>query len=236
MNDGIEREYRRRRAVPAAYVTLAAVTVVIAMKVLSTTTLSGPTAWDALILALWLSIGGRVVLEQWRARTSVTAAGITVRGLLRTRTWAWSDVYDIRVEGSKRGSLRRPAYLYGSDGRRVLLPHLDEHQLDDPIGEVADLRATAAGAGLMSLETRPETEERITRGARRRTAVNRAAVATLVVVVAMFVLDTWMIFTDRPTQSVLLIACVPLLCLPVFFLLLDRLGEVLAARRSPTHP
>ncbi|MFC4506367.1 MULTISPECIES: PH domain-containing protein [Streptomyces] len=233
MDDGIEREYRRRRGVPAAHLTLVAAAVLVVVSALKATTLSGTSPWDIVTPVIWLGLGGRVVLEQWRARTSVTAAGITVRGLLRTRTWAWSEVYDIRVEGTKRGTSRWPAYLYGTDGRRVLLPHIDEHQLADPIAEVEGLCATAVGAGLMRRETRPETEERILRGARRRTAGNRAVLGALTVAVAMFALDIWMIFTDRPTHSVLLMVCVPLLCLPLFFLALDRIGEVLAARRSP---
>lgn len=124
--------------------------------------------------------------------------------------------------------------LYGTDGRWAGLHHLDELQLDAPTDEAADLCATAVRLGLMSFETRPEVEERIPRGARRRTAWQRASNAGLVVVVAMFFLDTWMIFTDRPRHSYLLLLGVPPLCIPVF-LFLDRLGETLAARRSPDH-
>ncbi|MFJ2831283.1 PH domain-containing protein [Streptomyces sp. NPDC087263] len=235
MNDGIEREYRGRRVVPAAYVSLVAVAVIVAIGVLNATTLSGQKASGVMVPALWLSVGVRVVLEQWRARTFVTADGITVRGPLRTRTWAWTEIYGIRVENRGWGSPHWPAYLYRTDGRRVRLPHLDELQLGDPIAEVAGLGATAVGLGLTSLETRPEVEERIGREARRRTAWQRALGASLVVVVALFVRDFWMIFTDRPTLSILLFVGIPLLCVPVFFLLLDRLGEALAARRSPGH-
>ncbi|MER5433110.1 PH domain-containing protein [Streptomyces sp. NPDC002588] len=232
MNRGIEREYRRRRAVPATYVTLAAAVVVAALKVLDSVKL-GPMRWDALVLVAWLGLAARVALEQWRARTTVTAAGITVRGPLRTRTWAWADIYGIRVENSRRGSPHWPAYLYATDGRRVRLHHFDELQLDDPVAELADLCDTALELGLTSLRTRPEVEERIQRGTRRRTAGRRAGLAALVVLVAMFTLDGWLFFTDRPENPFLLIACVPLLCLAVFFLVLDRVGEALAARRAP---
>ncbi|WP_405907972.1 PH domain-containing protein [Streptomyces sp. NBC_00828] len=235
MNDGIEREYRGRRVVPTVYLSLVAVAVIVAIGVLNATTLSGLKASDVTFPALWLFGGVRVALEQWRERTFVTADGVTVRGPLRTRTWAWTEIYGIRVENSRRGSPRWPAYLYRTDGRRVRLPHLDELQLDDPIAEAADLCATAVRLGLTSLETRPEVEERIRREARRRTAWQRASGASVVVVVALFVRDFWMIFTDGPTLSFLLLLGIPLLCLPVFFLLLDRLGETLAARRSPGH-
>jgi len=235
MNDGIEREYRRRRAVPLAYIALAAGAVLLVLNVLNAVTLSGLEASDVLVPAVWLFLGVRVALEQWRARTFVTADGITVRGPLRTRTWAWTEIYGIRVENRGWGSPHWPGYLYRTDGRRVRLPHLDELQLDDPIAEVADLGAIAVRLGLTSLETRPEVEERIRREARRRTAWQRASGASVVVVVALFVRDFWMILTDRPTLSFPLLLAIPLLCLPVFFLLLDRLGETLAARRSPGH-
>ncbi|MFF7261380.1 PH domain-containing protein [Streptomyces sp. NPDC008159] len=193
---------------------------------------SRASVWNGLTLALWLAVIVRVVLEQWRARTSVTADGITVRGALRTRTWAWSDVYGIRVEDSQQGFPRWSGYLYALDGRRVRLPHIDEHQLSDPIGEVADLNATAVRLGLTSPETRPDEEERIEHGARRRKAWQRAAIASGVVAVVMFVLDGWLLFTDRPTHTFLLVLCVPLLCLPLTFLALDRVGEARAARAS----
>ncbi|MDV7214505.1 PH domain-containing protein [Streptomyces prunicolor] len=235
MNDGIEREYRRHRGVPAASATLGAVAIFVVVTALNSLSSTGLTDWQVLILVLWLFIGARVVLEQWWARTFVTADGVTVRGPLRTRTWAWADVYGIWVEEVRRGSPRWQAYLYGGDGRRVRLHHLDELQVDAPADEAADLCATAVRLGLASFGTRPEVEERILRAARRRTAWQRALLADLVVVVAMFVLDGWMIFTDRPTHSYLLLLGVPLLCLPVFFLFLDRLGETFAARRSPDH-
>ncbi|MFE9769838.1 PH domain-containing protein [Streptomyces sp. NPDC005808] len=235
MNDGIERQYRRRRTAPTVYVLLVAVTMVVALNLLDAMTLPGLRASEAMVPVLWLFIGVRLALEQWRARTFVTAEGITVRGPLRTRTWAWSDIHGIRVEGNSWGSPRWQAYLYGTDGRRVRLPHLDEVQLGDPVAEAADLCATAVGLGLMSLETPPEVEERIRRGARRRKALQRAGVASLAVIGALLVRDFWMIVTDRPTLSFPFLLGIPLLSLPVFFFLLDRLGEALAARRPPGH-
>ncbi|WP_244172453.1 hypothetical protein [Streptomyces europaeiscabiei] len=106
--------------------------------------------------------------------------------------------------------------------------------MTDPIAEVADLCATALRLGLTSLETRPEVEERIARGTRRRKAARRAGIASLVVAAAMFALTTVLVFTDRPTHTLLLLGGVPLLCLAVFFLALDRVGE--RQNRRLTHP
>ncbi|WP_416977688.1 PH domain-containing protein [Streptomyces sp. T028] len=232
MGEGIEREYRRRRAVPVVYLVLVAVTVITGMTLLRITTLGGVTGWDLAPMVVWVGLGLRVALEHWRARTSVTADGITVRGPLGTRTRAWSDVYGIRVESGKRGgSPRWPAYLYDTAGRRIRLFQLDEQQLGDPVGEVADLSATAVRLGFLSPHTRPELEERILRGARRRTAWQRAVIGSLFVMVAAFVLFTWLVLTERPTRTWLLLLGLPLLSLPVFFLVLDRVGEARAAAR-----
>ncbi|BBC35965.1 hypothetical protein SGFS_072590 [Streptomyces graminofaciens] len=236
MSDGIEREYRKTRGVPSTYLVLMAAGILVSVNAARAMTEFGPSAWNALALVVWLVAIGRVALEQWRAHTSITADGVTVRGPLRTRTWAWSEIYGIRVEDNKRGSTPRwSGYLYATDGRRVRLPHLDDYQLTDLIAEVADLYATAVRLGLTSPETRPDVEERIERGARRRKALQRAALASGTVAVVMFALDFWMILADRPTHTFLLVLCLPLLCLPVFFLVLDRVGEAQAARQTPGH-
>lgn len=203
---------------------LAAATLIIAMAVNAMATL-GPSAGDALAVAAWLAIAGRVVLEQFRARTSVTAEGVTVRGAIRTRTWAWSEIYGIRVEDIKWGTPRWSGYLYATDGSRARLPHVDEYQLTDPIAEIADLCAAAVRLGLTSLDTRPDVEERIARRTRRRKASQRTAIAGVAVMAAMLVVDFWLLFTDRPTHTYVLVLGVPLVCLPVLFLALDRIGE-----------
>lgn len=234
MSDGIEREYRRRRGIPPGFLTTLVAAGLVSAGALHAMATLGPSGWDVLAVVAWLAVAGRVVLEQWRARTSVTADGVTVRGTIRTRSWAWSDIYGIRVEDNKGSTPRWSGYLYSTEGRRIRLPHLDEYQLTDPIAEVADLCAAALRLGLTSLETRPEVEERIARGTRRRKAARRAGIASLVVAAAMFALTTGLVFTDRPAHTLLLLGGVPLLCLAVFFLALDRVGE--RQNRRLTHP
>ncbi|MEU1193491.1 PH domain-containing protein [Streptomyces sp. NPDC005859] len=234
MRDGIEREYRRVRGVPPALLIMLIATVLVTANALHAMATLGPSGWDVLAVAAWLTAAGRVALEQWRARTFVTADGVTVRGPIRTRSWAWSDIYGIRVEENRGSTPRLLGYLYSTHGHRVRLPHFDDYQLTDPIAEVADLCATALRLGLTSLETRPEAEERIARGTRRRKAWQRAAIASLVVAAVMFVYELWSVFDDRPTHTLGLIGGVPLLCLPVFFLLLDRVAE--SQNRRLTDP
>ncbi|MFM9554929.1 PH domain-containing protein [Streptomyces caniscabiei] len=235
MSNGIEREYRRRRAIhPALLGTLAAATLIIAITVNMMTTF-GPSTGETLTVAAWLTVAGRVLLEQFRARTSVTADGVTVRGALRTRGWTWSEIYGIRVENIRWGNPRWSGYLYATDGSRARLPHVDEYQLTDPGAEIADLCAAALRLGLTTLDTRPDVEERIARRARRRRAGQRTAVASGVVLAGAFVVDGWLLFTERPTHTYLLLLGVPLVCAPFLFLVLDGFGER-RHRRGLTPP
>lgn len=228
----IAREFRRTRRLPPQAVLLVTAGVLVGASSVFAMTQSRASVGNGFALAAWTVVVTRMALEQWRAHTSVTAEGVTVRGALRTRTWAWSDIYRIRVEDNKQDFPRWSGYLYAFDGRRVRLPQVDEYQRPDPIAEVADLYATAVRLGLVSPETRPDVEARIERGARRRTAWRRSAVVVVVVAAAMFVLDGWLLFTDRPTHTFLLVLCVPVLCHPLAFLVLDRVGEARAARAS----
>lgn len=101
MSDGIEREYRGRRGIPPGFLTTLVAAGLVSAGALHAMATLGPSGWDVLAVVAWPAVAGRVVLEQWRARTSVTADGVTVRGAIRTRSWAWSDIYGIRVEDNK---------------------------------------------------------------------------------------------------------------------------------------
>ncbi|WP_244172452.1 PH domain-containing protein [Streptomyces europaeiscabiei] len=92
MSDGIERDYRRRRGIPPGFLTTLLAAGLVSAGALHAMATLGPSGWDVLAVVAWLAVAGRVVLEQWRARTSVTADGVTVRGVIRTRSWAWSDI------------------------------------------------------------------------------------------------------------------------------------------------
>lgn len=78
-------------------------------------------------------------------------SAVALEWRLRTRSRGRQDVYDIRVEPAhgSSGSLRPrwPASLYDNDGRRHLLWHVDDWQLDDPHAEVSELRGPRGGRG-----------------------------------------------------------------------------------------
>ncbi|MEU2625033.1 PH domain-containing protein [Streptomyces sp. NPDC007157] len=213
---GFEREYRKRRRPPGSYLLLLGVVLFNAL--LQTGRLPddgdsgdwwGPPVFGLLIVVLLARVG----LEQYRACTRVTSAGITARGPLRTRTWAWSEVYDIRVEPVPRGSgqngPRWLTHLYDFDGRRFLLPHLDDWQLADPYAEVSELCLAADPQRSLDWTRRPDIEERILRGAVRRRARLWGGYGAVAMIVVMFVVSLALVFPDRADHPFLLLVCVP---------------------------
>ncbi|MEU0966314.1 PH domain-containing protein [Streptomyces sp. NPDC005917] len=224
---GLDREYRKRRRLPAAEVLFLGA---ILANALFRTVLDGRDGgrdwWWSVVLSLLIVVGlGRTLLAQYRAYTRVTAAGITARGPVRTRTWAWSELYDIRVEQGPRGS--RPgdpqwlSYLYDFNGRRFLLPHLDDRQLADPYAEVSELCLAAAPQRSLDWERRPDVEERILRGAVRRKAWAWGVLGAMAMMVLMIVGPLTLLTVGWAADPLLLIVSVPLASGVVLSLLLQ---------------
>ncbi|MDQ0933672.1 PH domain-containing protein [Streptomyces turgidiscabies] len=187
----------------------------------------GPPGWLPLAVGLLMAASFvRLALEQLRAHTRVTATGITVQGGLGSRSWAWHKVYDIRVERAPRGnSPMGPqwlTYLYDVEGRRHLLWHLDDWQLDDAYAEVSELCLSAAPYRSLTWEPRPQVEARILRGAARRKAWTWAAYSALAVLIATFVVGIWAVIDGRPEHPFLLLVCVPLASFAVLGAVLHR--------------
>jgi len=220
--DGIERVYRRRRKLPWRYLGLVGLVFLNAM-FQAWRTWDDPYAphWGTWLFGLFTLVTiVRICLEQFRAHTRVTAEGVTTQGNLRSRTWAWDEVYDIRVVPAPRGSggmaPQWPPYLYALQGRRFLLPHIDDWQLDDLHTEVSDLCLAAAPAHSLGWERRPQVEERILRRAARRKAWTWAGNGALIALFAMFVLSIGLVATGRPDNLFLLFVVVPLVSFGVF--------------------
>ncbi|MGW1623390.1 PH domain-containing protein [Streptomyces sp. NPDC002172] len=217
---GVEREYRRRRKPPLAYLLLPGLLMMNAFIQTSRVSRDGDGGgsgfwWGPPALALLMALTvARIALEYFRAHTRVTAAGITAQGPIRARSWTWSEVYDIRVEQAPRGSGRAApqwlTYLYDFQGRRFLLPHLNDWQVDDPYTEVAELCLAAAPQRSLGWQRRPEVEERILRGAVRRKARLWGTYGALAMMVVMFVVSVALVFTDWADHPFLLIVCAPL--------------------------
>jgi len=210
---GIEREYGRRRRNRPGWLALMAVAVGNSVYQMN----RDPNIFGhrarlvADVLLLWLFVWA--LLASWRQRTFVTADGIVVRGAVRIRRRSWHDIYDIRVEprrNQRSGDSQWLTLLYDNDGRRLLLPHVDDGQLPQFGAEIDDLRETAARHRGMVWKRRPEVEERIRRQSGHRKAWERATSGALLVLLAMFVVTLCQVATGRDTEAVLLLVCVPL--------------------------
>ncbi|MFJ8489864.1 PH domain-containing protein [Streptomyces sp. NPDC094038] len=242
MDEGgvFEREYRKRRKQPRTQLLLLGLLLVNAFVQTNRVSADGGGGrdwWGPPVFALVLALAiARIALEQFRARTRVTAAGITARGPLRARSWAWSEVYDIRVEQAPRGSGREApqwlTYLYDFQGRRFLLWHLNDWQVDDPYAEVAELCLAAAPLRSLTWERRPDVEERIRRGAVRRKAGTWGAYGAIAVFCLSFVVDIWWVATGRPDHPFVMMVCVPLASGVALAAVLDRYWRI----RPPHTP
>ncbi|MET7572726.1 PH domain-containing protein [Streptomyces sp. NPDC005492] len=187
---GIEREYRRRRRL--SWRKIAVMVVVGANCVLQLTVNPAEDGlWPRLVLsAILLASLGSMLLFGWRGRTIVGPGGITARGAVRTVTRTWHSVYDIRAEPNPAGPTddsKWVTYLYGIDGRRILLPYVDDWQLPDFHTEFAGLRTTAALHRGTAWDPRPETETLIRRRARHRTTLELTCVAAAVALLGTLV-------------------------------------------------
>lgn len=198
---GIEREYRKCRKMPSG-LGLGVGFLVFSGLFHLPHGHSVPRWVPVLFAAFYVLALARFALYMRRGRTLVGQHGVTARRALTECTRAWPDIYDIRAEHiPKAASHARKwlTYLYDTDGRRFLLPHLDDWQLDDPRAEVAGLREAAARYRGMAWERRPEVEARIRRRAGHRKAWERAVTGAVIVFGCMFLLWVVLLFTmDHP--------------------------------------
>lgn len=209
VSGSIEREYGRRRPVPRGW--FVCMGVFLLNGVFQLTRRSGLPAWVELaMVAVMVAVVVLGTLHLRRARTVVGAEGVAVRLGVGVRRRAWHQVYDIRVEANpyKNGMFQPQwiTYLYDTDGRRMLLPHLDDLQREAVGTEVAELRAVAAPHRGMAWDRRPEVEARIRRRAGHRRAWWRAYVGALLVGLGMLgVLIVQLIGGERPRPALLLL-------------------------------
>ncbi|QQM41811.1 hypothetical protein [Streptomyces liliifuscus] len=149
------------------------------------------------------------------------------------------DIYDIRVEPTPRGgglsARRHVTVLYGNDGRRPGLPHLDDRQLDDPHAEVADLLTAAARHRGMPWDRRPEVEARIRRRAGHRKAWEHAWTGAIVVLLCMLALLVALVVANGEAPVVLLLVCIPAASFVALAALLNWRWES-QVPRSPREP
>src|SRR5690242_15631901 len=83
----------------------------------------------AKVAVLVVGWAGLFAVPAWAriSETVITPEGVVIRGFRRTRTFAWSDIQDIRIEDYPGGYFddrgpRHMVVLYDGTGRRVALP------------------------------------------------------------------------------------------------------------------
>ncbi|MFF7976564.1 PH domain-containing protein [Streptomyces sp. NPDC007905] len=165
------------------------------------------------VFAFYAVLLARTVLYLRRARTLVGARGVTARRALTERSRAWHDIYDIRAEpvpNALAAARKWITFLYDTDGRRFVLPHLDDWQLDDPPAEVAALREAAARHRGMAWERRPEVEARIRRRAGHRKAWERAFTGGIIAFGCGFLLWVALVIITSHPPTLLLFLWMPL--------------------------
>ncbi|WP_445280634.1 PH domain-containing protein [Streptomyces sp. DSM 118148] len=209
---GIVREYRKYKKTPMARRLWPVVLPMFAM--FHATSHGGAFGWADLLVAAFIALAiARTALYLQRGRTLVDPDGITVRRALTERTRAWSAIYDIRAEpvhNALRYDRHWLTYVYDTEGRRLLLPHIDDWQLDNPPAEVAGLLAVGAPYRGMAWARRPEVEALIRQRAAHRRAWLWAFYGALIVFGCMTVLSIGLSFTSDGPPVVLLTMLVPL--------------------------
>jgi hypothetical protein len=140
-----------------------------------------------------------LVLREVRGRTLLGPAGITAKGALRVRRIAWADIHDIRPEPSKDSPLW-VVRVYDRTGRRFVLPHVNNEQVDDPaeVEAIIDAWRVRRGPDWAPL---PGTEAAIRLQAARRKAWMRAGIVGVVVMVATLVASIALVFKDVDVPS-----------------------------------
>jgi PH (Pleckstrin Homology) domain-containing protein len=108
-----------------------------------------------------------------RSRTRVDASGITLHGTFRVRRIPWSEIYELDVRKTPKGEAAS-AFIGTMNGRRHLLPQVNEWQVDELRAEVAALRKIGTRHGARIGKQVPAVEEILRRRAGRSHSASRA--------------------------------------------------------------
>ncbi|MFD5149071.1 PH domain-containing protein [Streptomyces sp. NPDC058401] len=124
-----------------------------------------------------------------RCFATVDRQGIIVRRTFRVRRFAWDDIHDIRTVNAPPGDRGiapgTSAYLYRTDGRRMILPFLDDNEMTGVEQEVEGLRSLLTEHRRADWAPDPQAEPRIARQAARWESGHRYAVVTGIVLVVL---------------------------------------------------
>ncbi|MGW3283976.1 PH domain-containing protein [Streptomyces sp. NPDC001002] len=147
----------------------------------------------------WVALMGWLFYAALRCSTTADIKAIHARGMLRRRRLAWEDVQDIRAEPTygDSGSASVVVYVYGRDGRRVLLPFVDDQHVHVE-RELTVL--TEAWHELRGADWSPDLEAAVLIGRRdvRRQALWLGFGCAMLAVIPLTVLMLLPLFVDVP--------------------------------------
>lgn len=189
------------------------------------------------------SVGSIGALVAWAriAGTMTDPEGVTVRGLLRIRTFAWPDIQAIQIEQNPGGYAddrgpKQIAVLYDNTGRRVPLPHVNEKNLETFIAEVDGMRAD--WEHWRGPDWAPITDVQQKAGKRVRytfTSVATGAFAAMLAVpgvVVIFVVGLFAHASELPSPLSWLFQPYAIMLLPAIVFPIAAVASALARRRE----
>ncbi|MEU1519440.1 PH domain-containing protein [Streptomyces sp. NPDC005811] len=193
-----------------------------------------PASFKFSVLIAGMGLMGWLFYATLRCSTAADIKAIHVRGIARWRRLAWEDIQDIRAEANPGAGMQSGApgvlvYAYDRDGRKVLLPFLDdqhvnvERELGVLLGAWEELRGEDWAPS-------PEAAVVIDRRNARQRAVWAGLSAVMIAFIPLVVLMLLPLFMDMPgwLESVL----VPFNVMLLGPLLVFTLAAVNSYRRS----
>jgi hypothetical protein len=220
----LPREYRLKRSRMRLLLwVIATGTVSVALTLLNADDL--PTSFTYPFLVAWVALMGWLFRATLRCSTTADLKAIHVRAMVKRRRLAWEDIQDIRVEPNPGAALHENApdvqvYAFGRDGKKVLLPFLDDLHVNVE-REVAVLLEAWEELRGEDWAPVPEAAARVDRHNARRGAMLNGFAISMMAFVPLTVLMLLPLFVDMPGRlgSVLQPLVVLGLGLPLVFAL-----------------
>ncbi|MFF3445942.1 PH domain-containing protein [Streptomyces sp. NPDC002667] len=161
-----------------------------------------PTSFTYPFLVAWAALMGWLFCTTLRSSTTADLEAIHVHGVFKRRRLAWEDIQDIRAEGNPAAVRRENApkvlvYAYGRDGRRTLLPFLDNLHVNvgREVGALLEAWEELRGA---DWAPSPEAAVRIDRRDALRRALLGGLSTALLAFIPLTVLMLLPLFVDMP--------------------------------------
>ncbi|MER5400283.1 PH domain-containing protein [Streptomyces sp. NPDC002599] len=197
----LPREYRLKRSRMRLFLWVIALgTVSVALTLLSADDL--PTSFTYPFLVAWVALMGWLFYATLRCSTTADLKAIHVRAMVRRRRLAWEDIQGIRAELNPGAALQQNApgvlvYAFGRDGKKVLLPFLDDLHVNVEREVTVLLEAWEELRG-EDWAPLPEAVARIDRHNARQAAILTAFTTTMLVFIPLVVLMLLPLFVDMP--------------------------------------